>query len=117
MDPNDPNEPNFDLSKILQAAQQMQTQMSAVNEKLCAMTVEADTGGGMVTVKANCCNEILSVTIDPMAVDPRDIDMLQDLIVAAVNRALTKARERAQQEMQGQMLNLSNLIPGQGGQP
>jgi len=113
----DPNQPDFDLSKIMQAAQQMQAQMTEVNQKLCALTVEADAGGGMVTVKANCCGEILAVTIDSMAVDPKDVDMLEDLIVAAVNRALSKGRERAQQEMQGQVLNLSGLNPGQDGQP
>ncbi len=88
-----------DLGAIMQAAQQVQREIARVQEELGQKRVEASAGGGMVTVVANGRLEVVSVRIERQVVDPKDIDMLQDLVTAAVNQALAKARELAQQEM------------------
>ena len=88
-----------DLGAIMQAAQQVQRDLARVQEELAAKHVEASAGGGMVTVVASGRQEIVSVKIDRQVVDPKEIEMLQDLITAAANQALAKARELAQQEM------------------
>lgn len=83
----------------MQAAQKMQQDVARLQEELGGKKVEATSGGGMVTVVANGRQEVLSIKIDPQAVDPRDVGMLEDLVSAAVNQALTKAKELAQREM------------------
>jgi hypothetical protein len=88
-----------DLGGLMQAAQNMQREMQRVQEGLASKQVEAAAGGGMVTVVANGQLQVLSVKIDPAVVDPKDIGMLQDLVTAAVNQALTKAKDLAQAEM------------------
>ena len=91
----------------------MQAQMMKIQEELKDKTVEASAGGGVVQVIANGHQEIVAIKIDPDAVDPDDVDMLQDLVVAAVNEALRESRELAGQEM-GKVtggLNLPNM-PG-----
>ncbi len=77
----------------------MQKQMMEIQEELADRTVEATVGGGMVTVVANGQQDILSIRIDPEVVDPNDVEMLQDLILAAVNEAHRKAQELMTQEM------------------
>ena len=101
------------MGNLLKQAQQFQAKMAKLQEELGERTVEASAGGGMVAVVANGKQEILSVTIEPEVIDPEDKEMLQDLIVAAVNDALTKAKNMMQEEM-GKLthgLNLPNL-PG-----
>jgi nucleoid-associated protein EbfC len=101
------------MGNLLKQAQQFQAKMAQLQEELGERTVEASSGGGMITVVANGRQEILSVKIDPEVIDPNDREMLQDLILAAVNDALTKARNMVQEEM-GKLthgLNLPNL-PG-----
>jgi DNA-binding YbaB/EbfC family protein len=101
------------MGNLLKQAQQFQAKMAKLQEELGERTVEAASGGGMVAVVANGKQEILSVTIDPEVIDPDDKEMLQDLIIAAVNDALTKAKNMVQEEM-GKLthgLNLPNL-PG-----
>lgn len=88
-----------DLGGLMQAAQKMQQDVQRLQEELGGKQVEATSGGGMVTVVANGRQEILSIKIDPQAVDARDVGMLEDLVSAAVNQALTKAKELAQREM------------------
>lgn len=88
-----------DLGSLMEAARRMQREVQRVQEELSTRTVEASAGGGMVTVTANGRMEIVSVKIDPQVVDPSDIGMLQDLVIAATNQALVKAREMAQAEM------------------
>ena len=111
-DPKEPKEPGqFDLSKMLQAAQQVKTKLDDVQEKLRQLTVEADSGGGMVTVTASCAGEIVKVKIDPAVADPEEIDMLQDLIVAACNMALQKGRDKAKEEMQGEVARVAGILP------
>ncbi len=90
----------------------MQKKMAEMQEELAKKTVEASAGGGMVTVKASGALQIVEVTIDPAVVDPQDVGMLQDLIYAASNEALKKAREM----MEGEMSQLTGgmKIPGLG---
>ena len=83
----------------MEAAQRMQREMARVQELLATTRVEAAAGGGMVTVVANGRMEILEVRIEPSVVDPKDVGMLQDLVTAAVNQALQKARDTAQGEL------------------
>lgn len=87
------------MQKFLKQAQKMQAEMARVQEEVAARTVEASAGGGAVTVIANGRPEIVSVRLDPAAVDPEDVEMLQDLIVAATNEALHKATEMVAQAM------------------
>ena len=105
------NIPN--MGNLLKQAQQFQSKMAKLQEELAERTVEASSGGGMVTVVANGRQEILSITIDPEVVDRNDIEMLQDLILAAVNDALARAKSMLNEEMGKltQGLNLPN-IPG-----
>ena len=89
----------MDMHGILEAAQNLQREIARVQEELAQKTVEAQAGGGMVTVTANGRQEILSIRIEPSVIDPHEQGMLQDLVVAAVNLALRKAQELAQQEI------------------
>lgn len=101
------------MGNLLKQAQQFQSKMAKLQEELGERTLEATSGGGMITVVANGRQEILSVKIDPEVIDPNDREMLQDLIMAAVNDALSKARKMVQEEMGSltQGLNLPNM-PG-----
>ena len=87
------------MGGIMKQAQQMQKKMLQMQEELAHRTVEATVGGGMVTVTVNGKNEVLQVKIEPQVVDPDDVEMLEDLIVAGVNEALRKAQEMATEEM------------------
>ncbi|NSW87383.1 MAG: YbaB/EbfC family nucleoid-associated protein [Syntrophobacteraceae bacterium] len=83
----------------MQQVKALQEKMARMQEELAAKTVEASAGGGMVTVVINGRQEVLSIKVDPQVVDPEDIEMLQDLIVAAVNDGLRKSQEMAAGEM------------------
>ena len=87
------------MNNIMKQAQKMQKQMMEMQEELANRTVEATVGGGMVTVLANGQQEILSIRIDPEVVDQNDVEMLQDLILAAVNEAHRKSQELMSDEM------------------
>ena len=87
------------LGSIMKQAQKMHAQIAKVQEELAQRNVEASAGGGMVTVVANGKQEIVSVKIEPEVVDAKDIEMLQDLVVAAVNEALRKSQEMVSEEM------------------
>ena len=87
------------MNNLMKQAQRMQKQMMEIQEELANRTVEATVGGGMVTVVANGQQDILSLKIDPEVVDPGDVEMLQDLILAAVNEAHRKAQEMMSSEM------------------
>ena len=91
--PKQPNQPN--VNQLLRQAQRMQEEMAKAQEELKTEIVEASAGGGMVTVKMTGDLELREVTIDPGAVDPDDVDMLQDMVLAAVNEALRSAQELA----------------------
>ena len=87
------------MNNLMKQAQKVQKQMMEIQEELANRTVEATVGGGMVAVVANGQQDILSIRIDPEVVDPNDIEMLQDLILAAVNEAHRKAQEMMTEEM------------------
>ena len=101
------------MGQLMKQAQQFQSKMAKVQEELNDQTVEASSGGGMVTAVANGGQEIVSITIDPEVVDPEDLEMLQDLVMAAVNDALSKAKEMVNEEM-GKLTKGMN-IPGMPG--
>jgi len=88
-----------DLSGMMKQAQKLQAKMMAMQEELGNRTVTAQAGGGMVEAVVNGRQELLSLRIDPEVVAPEDVDMLQDLIQAAVNEALNRARDMMAQEM------------------
>ena len=87
------------MQQLMRQAQKMQEQMTKAQEELDAKEYEATSGGGMVTCRVNGKREVLSLTIKPEAVDPDDVEMLQDLVVAAVNEALREAGETMEREM------------------
>ena len=87
------------MNKMMKQVQKMQQDMVKLQEELAEKTVESTAGGGVVKIIANGKNEIISIEIKPEAVDPEDVEMLQDLITAAVNEALRKAQEMVSQEM------------------
>jgi nucleoid-associated protein EbfC len=91
----------FDMNKLMQQAQQMQAQMAQAQEQLANETVEATAGGGLVTVKATGTGEIVEIKIDPKAIDPDDPEMLEDVVLAAVNEALRASQELAQSKLGG----------------
>src|SRR5438445_4992623 len=97
----------FDLDALFQQAQQIQEQMREAQERLAQKTVTGSAGGGMVVVTANGKGEIQTVRIDKQAVDPRDVPMLEDLVLAAVNSALRAAQEA--QAAEGPLSGLPNL--------
>jgi len=101
------------MGNLLKQAQQFQTKMAKLQEELGERTVEASAGGGMVNVVVNGRQEVVSIGIDPEVIDPDEQEMLQDLILAAVNDGLSKAKAMVNEEMGKltQGLNLPN-IPG-----
>ena len=87
------------MNNMIRQAQKMQQDMLKAQEELESKTYEAGAGGGVVSATVSGKKELVSVAIDPEAVDPDDVEMLQDLIVAAVNEALRKAAEDAASQM------------------
>ncbi|KXS45813.1 MULTISPECIES: YbaB/EbfC family nucleoid-associated protein [unclassified Candidatus Frackibacter] len=100
----------MDMGKMMKQVQKMQSQMSKVQEELAEKKVEATAGGGVVKVVANGQQEIVDITIEPDAVDPEDVEMLEDLILAATNEAMRKVQDMASKEM-GKLTGGMN-IPG-----
>ena len=97
----------MNIQQMMKQAQQMQEKLQ---KQMTEMQVEATAGGGMVTVVINGAKQLLSIKIDPEAVSKDDVEMLQDLILAAVNDAHRKADEAMSQQMSGMMGGLK--IPG-----
>lgn len=87
------------MGKMMKQVQKMQADMAKLQEELVNKTVEASAGGGMVKVVANGKQQIVSIDINPEAVDPEDVEMLQDMVMAAVNEALRQSQEMVTQEM------------------
>ena len=87
------------IGNLMKQAQQMQAKMAKMQEEVGKRTVEASAGGGMVKVVANGKQEVLELVLEPEVVDPDDIEMLQDLVLAAVNEALRKAQAMMTEEM------------------
>ena len=87
------------MQQLARQAQKLQQQMAKLQEELEAREYESSAGGGMVTVKVNGKREVLGIEIKPEAVDPDDVEMLQDLVLAAVNEALRQAADTTEREM------------------
>lgn len=98
------------INNLMKQAQKMQKDMEKMQEELQQRTVEASAGGGAITVVATGKKEIKEITIKPEVVDPDDVEMLQDLILAAVNEAIRKADEMVNSEM-------GKITGGLGGLP
>ena len=96
------------IQQLMRQAQKMQEQMQQAQEALDQQVYEASAGGGMVSCKVSGKRELTNLTIDPQVVDPDDIEMLQDLILAAVNEALRKGEDAREAAM-------SRMAPGMGG--
>ena len=112
--------PGFDINELMQQAQALQQKMQEAQERLSKKEVTGSAGGGMVVVTANGKGELLKVQIDKQAVDPRDVAMLEDLVLAAVNSALRAAQEaQAAEGPMSQMPDLGGLAGmfGGGGLP
>ena len=101
------------FGNIMKEAQKLQQQMEKIQAEVAQKKVEATAGGGMVTVEVNGKQEIVSIKIDPEVVNREDVQMLEDLVLAAANEALRKSREMMQQEL-GKLTG-GLRIPGLGG--
>jgi hypothetical protein len=95
----------FDFKQLQKMQQELQERMAKMDEELAKQTIEASSGGGAVKVKFSGKQELLSIKISPEAVDPEDIEMLEDLVLAAVNAGVSKSKELGQN-------NLSQLTGG-----
>jgi DNA-binding YbaB/EbfC family protein len=101
------------LGNLLKQAQKMQAQMQRAQEELAALQVEGTAGGGMVRAVVSGKYEVVSIKIDPEVVDPDDVEMLEDLIAAALNQALQKVHEKVAEEMGKVTGGLgAGLLPG-----
>jgi DNA-binding YbaB/EbfC family protein len=110
--------PQPNMQQMLKQVQKMQADMMAAQEQLKNEVVEASAGGGMITVKVTGDLEDKDIRIDPSAVDPDDVELLQDLVLAAVNEALRAAQDLASTKMGGLTggMDLGSMgLPGLGG--
>jgi DNA-binding YbaB/EbfC family protein len=106
-----PKQPN--LNQMMKQVQQMQAEMAKAQEQLKSEVVEASAGGGMVKVKISGDLQIREIRIDPDAVDPEDVELLQDMVLAATNEAIRSAQELAASKMGGVTGGLGDLgLPG-----
>lgn len=105
--------PQPNMQQLLQQAQKMQQEMLAAQESLKTEVVEASAGGGMVTVKVTGDLHVTEIKIDPQAVDPDDVELLQDMVLAAVTEGLRSAQELASAKLGGIAGGLGGLgLPG-----
>jgi len=102
----------FDISQIKKQAARMQKQMEQVQEQLALRTVEATSGGGAVKATARCDGTLAAIKIDPQALSPNDVQLVEDMILTAVNQALTQAKNISNSEMGKVTSGLS--LPGFG---
>jgi len=100
------------MGNLLKQAQKMQREIERIQNELADMKIEGSAGGGMVTAIASGQQELLEIKIDPEVVDPDDVEMLEDLVLAAVNQALESAKTRAEEEM---ARATGGLMPNMGG--
>ena len=104
---------SMDMNKMLEQVQQMQVQMQKAQEELKNETVQATAGGGMVTVTATGGGEIKEIKIDPKAIDPDDPEMLEDMVVAAVNEALRSSQSLMEAKLGPALGGLQGMgLPG-----
>jgi nucleoid-associated protein EbfC len=100
------------FGNLVKEAQKLQAQLESLKQEVAKRKVEATAGGGMVTVEVNGSQEVLSIKIDREVIAPDDPQMLEDLVLAAVNEALRKAREMVASEMSKLAGGLGGKIPG-----
>jgi DNA-binding YbaB/EbfC family protein len=100
------------FGNLVKEAQKLQAQLESLKQEVAKRKVEASAGGGMVTVEANGNQEVLSIKIDREVITPDDPQMLEDLVLAAVNEALRKAREMVAAEMSKLAGGLGGKLPG-----
>lgn len=100
---------DFDMGQILEQARQMQEKMQKSQEQLAGQTVTGESGGGMVSVTVNGRMELVALKLDPVCVDARDVGMLEDLVLAATNQALSQAKALAEKEM-GAAAGLGSML-------
>jgi DNA-binding YbaB/EbfC family protein len=103
----------MNIKKMMQQAQKMQEQMLKAQDDVAKRQVTATAGGGKVTVVANGSGDVLSIKIAPEVVDPRDVEMLEDLVLTGVRKAIEEAKQVAQTEM-GKVTAGLGLPPGLG---
>lgn len=103
----------FDLSQLMQQAQQMQSQLASAQAELSEAEVTGSAGGGLVTATLTGTGEITAVKIDPRAVDPDDVETLEDLVLAALHAAAEEQRKLTEQKLGP----LAAGLPGMGGLP
>lgn len=106
--------PKRQQQQLMRQMQDMQRQQEEMQEKLKNEVVEASAGGGMVTVKVSGAMEVREIVIDPQAVDPEDVELLQDMILAATNEAIRSASERAEQAQMNLLGPLAQQLGGLG---
>ena len=102
----------FNFSDMMGKFQEMQNRLKEVREKLDDIMVESEAGGGMVRVEANANRKVMKIHIDPDIIDKEDPEIMQDLIIAAVNKALEKAEERGREELENATKGMLPNIPG-----
>lgn len=102
---------DFNMADMFGKIQEMQTKMAEAQAKLGDVIVEAEAGGGMVKVKTNGNRQVVSIKLDKDIIDPNDAEMLEDLVVAGVNKALEKAEEAGKAQMADMY---KGMIPGGG---
>ncbi len=108
--------PRQNVNKMMAQVQKMQQEMQQAQEDLAKETVTASAGGGVVKATMTGSQELVSIEIDPEAVDPEDVEMLQDMVLAAVNEAITSSQELASKKLGGITGGLGDLgIPGMPG--
>lgn len=101
-----------DLSQLMKLSQQLQTKMNELQQSLESQTLAASSGGGMVTVTVDGKGQVKQVQIDPTCVDPRDVEMLEDLVLAATTEAQAKAQSAYEEEMRKATGGLPMNVPG-----
>ena len=102
----------MNIQQMMKQAQKMQKKMEEIQEEAAKETVEASAGGGMVTVKVNGRQELISINIEEDVVSSDDIEMLQDLVVAAVNEGIKKSKDMVEQKMSAITGGLGLNLPG-----
>lgn len=102
----------MNIQQLMKQAQEMQKKLMKQQEELAGKEFEASSGGGMVNAKVNGAGKLIALSIEKDVVDPEDIDMLQDLVVAAVNEALGKIASEGQGDMMDMMNKMGMKLPG-----
>lgn len=102
----------FNFSEMMGKIKEMQDRLKEVREQLDHVVVESEAGGGMVRVKATASRKVLKITIDPDIIDKNDPEIMEDLITAAVNKALVMAEEKGKEELEGATQGMLPNIPG-----